>query len=146
VRRLDTIVLHHSASKAANHTWEDIRKWHLARGWNAIGYHFGVVFDSGQWLVKPGRPIEQVGAHAKGFNAHSVGICFEGNFSETEMPPEQFALGVSLISTLLFAHPTIVKVVGHRDLPYPTECPGKLFPFNQMIGAVHDVAKRADRA
>lgn len=25
------------------------------------------------------RPIERVGAHAKGFNAHSIGICYEGS-------------------------------------------------------------------
>lgn len=137
MRPIDLIVLHHSASEAADHTWEEIRQWHLARGFATIGYHFGVVFDSNQWLVKPGRPVAEVGAHAKGFNAHSIGVCFEGNFERDTMPPAQFDLGVGLVTQLVRGYGVALDAVKmHRALPYPTLCPGKNFPYDDMIAAV----------
>jgi hypothetical protein len=29
-------------------------------------------------VVYPGRPESEVGAHARHYNAHSIGICYEG--------------------------------------------------------------------
>ena len=137
MRQIDLIVLHHSASRAATHTWEEIRQWHLAKGWADIGYHFGVVNDEGRWQVKQGRPVAIVGAHAKGFNAHSIGVCFEGNFNETSMPLEQFNLGFRLVADLAEACAVpLSRIQMHRALPYPTECPGARFPYDDMIAAI----------
>ena len=55
---------------------EDFRKWHVQeRGWSDVGYHYVIRLNG---TVETGRPLERSGAHAKGHNAHSVGICFEG--------------------------------------------------------------------
>ena len=59
-----------------------IQRWHLARGWATIGYHF-VVSPSGR--IFRGRPVDRLGAHVLGHNAGTVGICLMGNF-ETERP------------------------------------------------------------
>lgn len=143
-RRIETIVLHHSASRAAYHSWAEIRQWHLARGWSDIGYHFGVVFDGdpGRWSVKRGRPVEIAGAHAKGFNARSIGVCFEGDYSTSELPRAAFDLGARLVADLLVEFPTVRRVCGHRDLPYPTECPGEMFPTAAIVAEAQRLAGR----
>ncbi len=53
----------------------EIHKWHLARGWAGIGYHY-VVRRNG--IIEEGRPVDTVGAHCKGENSHSIGICMVG--------------------------------------------------------------------
>ena len=73
-------MLHHSASGVDVLTWEDIHRIHVEeRGFDSIGYHWGVVEDGNGFCVKPGRPVHIAGAHARGRNAESIGICFEGN-------------------------------------------------------------------
>lgn len=140
MRPLKQIILHHSASKAGDHSWEDIRKWHLARGWSDIGYHYGIVDDGDGWQTKVGRPVEIAGAHAKGFNADSIGICFEGNFDKHRMPQGQIEVGIQLIARLVAKYGIALDAIkGHRDLPYATACPGRYFPMHQIRGGVRDI-------
>ena len=79
--KTEGVVLHHAAAQKC--TAEDIHQWHLANGWAGIGYHFFVRKDGS---VYRGRPIDTVGAHTYGENNETIGICFEGNFEEEEMP------------------------------------------------------------
>ena len=61
MRKINKIILHCSATEADKpFTAADIRKWHKARGFADIGYHFIVDLDG---TIEPGRPVEQVGAH-----------------------------------------------------------------------------------
>lgn len=54
----------------------EIRRWHVEeRGWRDIGYHFLIDRDG---TVATGRPIEQIGAHVRGHNRRTVGICLLG--------------------------------------------------------------------
>ena len=46
---------------------------------NGPGYHF-YIRKNGD--IKTTRPIEKIGAHARGHNAQSIGICYEGGISE----------------------------------------------------------------
>jgi len=76
MRNINKIILHCSATPEGRHvTAETIRKWHLDRGWSDIGYHFLVYLDG---TVVSGRPVERAGAHTKGLNANSIGICYIG--------------------------------------------------------------------
>jgi len=52
-------------------------------GWKDIGYH-SVIIKSGKAMG--GRSVVEVGAHCKGHNEDSVGICVTGekNFSEAQ--------------------------------------------------------------
>ena len=76
MRRIDKIILHCSATQEGkNIKTETIRKWHLKRGWRDIGYHFVVLLDG---TVEEGRPMEMTGAHTKGHNYKSIGICYIG--------------------------------------------------------------------
>ena len=53
-----------------------IHKMHLSFGWDGIGYH-KVILRSGK--IENGRPEYWVGAHVKGQNKHSLGICLIGS-------------------------------------------------------------------
>lgn len=54
----------------------EIKDWHVSdRGWSDIGYHFLIDRDGG---VATGRPIERIGAHTKGHNTGSIGVCLIG--------------------------------------------------------------------
>jgi len=76
MRDLKRIVLHCSATEdGKDYTVEQIRRWHLNRKFRDIGYHY-VIYRDG--TIHQGRPIDEVGAHVKGHNADTVGICYIG--------------------------------------------------------------------
>jgi len=78
----DKIIIHCSYSKAhMNWGAEEIRKIHVdENGWSAIGYHYIIKRDGS---VDRGRPHDAVGAHCRGENQHSIGICLIGGMSST---------------------------------------------------------------
>ena len=63
----------------------DIRRWHKARGFVDVGYHYVVYLDGS---VHEGRPLAQVGAHCRGHNAHSVGVCYVGGLAADGRTPK----------------------------------------------------------
>ena len=119
------IILHHAA--AQNCSAEDIHRWHLSNGWSGAGYHFLVRKDGKIYRL---RPENKVGAHAYGSNYNSLGVCFEGNFIEEDMPTEQIKAGQELIAYLKNKY-NITTVQAHRDV-CATSCPGNKFPFDEI--------------
>ena len=76
MRKIDLIVIHCSATRADRSlTPDDLETQHRRRGFNGTGYHYYIRKDGTVHLT---RPIERIGAHVKGFNLNSVGICYEG--------------------------------------------------------------------
>ena len=125
-RRIDLIVIHCSATRATQrYTVDDCRRDHRARGVANIGYHYYITRDGG---VHAGRPLYQVGAHATGDNAHSIGICYEGGLDIRGRPcdtrtPQQKETLYKLLQRLKEDYPE-ARVVGHRDLPgVQKDCP-----------------------
>ena len=53
----------------------DIHQMHLGFGWHGIGYHRVICRDG---LIQQGRPDFWVGAHVRGFNDVSLGVCLIG--------------------------------------------------------------------
>ena len=78
--KTNRIILHHAQAKTCS--VEDIHQWHLKKDWSGIGYHFLVRKDG---TIYQGRPEDTIGAHAKGANHDSIGICAEGDFMKEEM-------------------------------------------------------------
>lgn len=124
MRSIDSIIIHCSATKEGrNFTVEDIRRWHKERGFEDIGYHYVIYLDGS---VHQGRAVERIGAHTKGHNAHSIGICYVGGIDmngrakDTRTPQQRTAL-CHLVAQLRaqFGH---LPVYGHRDFAQK-ECP-----------------------
>ena len=128
------IILHHADAK--NCSAEDIHRWHLNNGWSGAGYHFLVRKDGKIYRL---RPENKVGAHAYGANYNSLGICFEGDYMEEDMPAEQIKAGQELVAYLKNKY-NISTVQRHKDV-CSTNCPGDNFPFEQIIGEKEDTAK-----
>jgi len=100
MRSIKKIVVHHSASPPET-TVEEIDAWHKARGWWGIGYHY-VVDHNGE--IQEGRPLKKPGAHTKGHNRKSIGICVTGNFEDYHCPKHRFDALVTHIQTLLYTY------------------------------------------
>lgn len=128
------IVIHYSATPIErDFTAADIDQMHRLRGFNEIGYHYFIRKDG---TVEKGRDMDQAGrfeqgAHSKGENAASIGICYEGGVSaaapntgyDTRTRAQKVAME-ALILTLLDRFPKAI-VEGHRDMPgAATQCPG----------------------
>ena len=121
----ERIILHHADAK--NCSAEDIHRWHLGNGWSGAGYHFLVKKDGKVYRL---RPEDKVGAHAYGSNNNSLGICFEGNYMEEDMPEAQKEAGKELVAYLKNKY-NITTVQAHRDV-CATNCPGDKFPFDEI--------------
>lgn len=76
MRNIDKIIIHCSATPEGRQTTvEEIRQWHLQRGWKDIGYHYVIYLDG---TIHKGRPDSVVGAHCSGYNKNSIGVCYIG--------------------------------------------------------------------
>lgn len=117
MRRIDEIIVHCTATpQGMAVSVSDIDRWHRQRGFAGIGYHFVVYLDG---TVHTGRPIDRVGAHCKGHNAHSIGVCYVGGLDVQGCPmdtrtPEQKVALCALIAVLKHLYPN-AKVYGHRQ-------------------------------
>lgn len=136
-RLIEQIILHCSATPNGRpHTVRDIDAWHRQAGYHrtthadgkalslinpdllAIGYHYVIAIDG---TVHTGRGVEEIGAHAYGFNQHSIGICLIGTDKFTRA---QWLAASELAHVLCKAFPA-AEVLGHRDLPgVKKTCPG----------------------
>jgi N-acetylmuramoyl-L-alanine amidase len=86
MRKIDKIIVHCTATKEGKEfDVEDIRRWHKARGWNDIGYHYLILLDG---TIQKGRKDSVVGAHCKGHNSRSIGVCYVGGVDENNKPKD----------------------------------------------------------
>ena len=84
VRPVNLIVVHCTASRCDHRlTPDELEREHLQRGFNGCGYHF---YITGEGIIHPMRPLDRIGAHARGFNARSVGIAYEGGLLPPPIP------------------------------------------------------------
>jgi len=113
MRKITHIIVHESDSG-----WGDasaINSWHLDRGWNGIGYHKVILNgkrtskskykESEDGIIECGRMLHLSGAHARGYNKQSIGLCLigkHGKFTSLQM------------STLM---DEIVRLMGAYDIP-----------------------------
>ena len=117
-REIDTIIIHCAATKPGMDIGAaEIERWHRARGFFGIGYHF-VIRRNGK--LEEGRPIEQAGAHASGHNAHSIGICMVGGIDDNGKPQNNFTDAQwitlkSLVTSLVHKYMAL-KIIGHNEV------------------------------
>ncbi len=125
MRKITKIIVHCSATpEGRDYTVADIDRWHRAKGWAGIGYHF-VIYRDGS--VHTGRPVEKQGAHCKGHNPNSIGICYIGGCArdgktskDTRTPAQRTALR-ELIGSLRAKYPN-ATIHGHYEFANK-DCP-----------------------
>lgn len=117
MRKINLIIIHCTATiEGRDYTVSTIDSWHRQRGFDCIGYHY-VIYRDG--TVHTGRSTYKVGAHCKGHNANSIGVCYvggvgkDGNPKDTRTPQQRDAL-VNLLMRLKRQFPQAV-IRGHRD-------------------------------
>lgn len=124
-----TIYLHHAAG---NPTATQVHKMHRDKGWAGAGYHFYVHKDGSIWQL---RPVQFVPAAQEGYNKHSIAISCQGNFEIETMSAVQRNGIISIVKWVLKNYPSITSIKRHKDVG-STSCPGKNYPFNDILAAV----------
>lgn len=143
----DFIVIHHSLThdgKTVN--WNAIRRYHVEnRGWDDVGYHFGIEKIGDRYEILMGRMPHTQGAHTRelSMNTTGIGICCVGNFDLAPPPPELTDKLVELLRWLchdyrissghVIGHCEVGEMVGLRwqDGQYKT-CPGRQFDMGRL--------------
>ena len=118
MRNISYIIVHCSATKEGQDFGaDDIRRWHLQRGFKDIGYHYVIRLDG---TIEEGRPEEIVGAHCVNHNSNSIGICYiggldrNGKATDTRTAAQKLVM-VGLLEDLMDRYPNAV-IVGHRAI------------------------------
>jgi N-acetyl-anhydromuramyl-L-alanine amidase AmpD len=118
MRKIDLIVIHCSATRC-DQPFGVLRliRCHADR-FGFTGYHYYVTRDGHVYQT---RHEQLIGAHAKGYNSHSLGVCYEGGLDHNGLPADtrthrQKESLRKLLLRLRNEHPG-ARIVGHRDLP-----------------------------
>lgn len=130
MREIKNIILHCSDSPFGNADLIDL--WHKERGFDEIGYHFVILngYPSAHTIyqpkfdgcLQPGRPLDKAGAHCRGHNADSIGICLIGQhlFTGRQMLDVLPTILLDLIDQFSLS-PS--DVYGHQELDAGKTCP-----------------------
>lgn len=120
------VVIHCSATKAdQDFSAQDIDRWHRQRGFLEIGYHWVIRRDG---TVQKGRDDSKFGAHAKGYNRNTIGVCLIGGVdangkAKRNFTDEQYAALRQVLIGIQDVH-GVTRACGHRDLPNVVkDCP-----------------------
>lgn len=135
MRNIKHIIIHCSATPPdMDVKAKDIDEWHKKRGFDGIGYHY-VIRRNGK--IEKGRDIDQAGAHAKGFNFCSIGVCLIGGIDENGKSQDNYSRIqkeklIMLVDFLVVTFPD-ADIIGHRDLPgVNKDCPS--FNIKEFFG------------
>lgn len=154
-RAIELVVIHCSAT--ASGKWLGVRAsparripptevidaWHALRGFarapearerfngelGSIGYHYVIDLDG---AVLTGRHPDEVGAHVRGYNAKSLGICLVGGAEPLAAYSTAQWLALSLLVRSLVDSLAVRAVVGHRDLSLDRDADGVVEPHEWL--------------
>ena len=127
-RKATTMIILHCAATREGQDIKaaDIKRWHKERGFDDIGYHYVIDLDG---TIEKGRDESLVGAHCKGHNATSIGICYVGGCDKNMKPkdtrtPEQRRSMLSLVRKLVNKYKIpVTQIWAHRDFDKRKACP-----------------------
>ena len=119
MRKINKIIIHCTATpEGREHDVADIRRWHLKRGFNDIGYHYLIHIDG---TIEEGRPINKQGAHCSRENKGSIGLCYVGGMSkdmskakDTRTIKQKDSL-ILLMIQLMYKYNKDMTIHGHNE-------------------------------
>lgn len=137
VENVKKIIMHHTTMPEYN--LYDIHEYHQSLGWYGFGYNYYIDFEGN--IFEGAGP--HIGAHARSHNSTSIGIAFQGDFTQQEMTKEQFEAGVKLTAWLICVYgldPEQIDdiIVGHKDVG-STLCPGDNFRMEDLRLAIQNI-------
>ena len=118
MRTINLIVVHCSATRCDRpFPVTALIRCHADR-FGFTGYHYYITRDGTTYQT---RHEQLIGAHAKGYNEHSLGVCYEGGLNKQGKPADtrtkaQKQALLKLLRRLKKEHPQ-AQILGHRDLP-----------------------------
>jgi N-acetylmuramoyl-L-alanine amidase len=119
MREIKKIIVHCSDTPdTMNIGVNEIRDWHIIRGFDDVGYHFVIKRDG---TIEKGRPLEQMGAHVAGHNLDSIGICWVGR--DDPSAKQWRALPKKLHKLCRTFGLTAEDIYGHKDFTKSKTCP-----------------------
>ena len=112
------IIIHHSLTKDSRTvSWQPIRRYHLSLGWREIGYHYGIEMVNDRYEILVGRMEGTTGAHTRGANEVSIGICLIGNYDIDPPNKQQWKTLLKLCANIYLRYNiSIDNVKGHKEL------------------------------
>lgn len=118
MRKIIRLIIHCTATPQGREvTIAEIDRWHRARGFDCIGYHYVIYLDG---TVHTGRDIRRIGAHCRGYNTGSIGIAYVGGLApdgvtpaDTRTPAQRRSLH-RLVTQLRGSYPG-VTIHGHNE-------------------------------
>lgn len=126
LKQVDFIVVHYTATDVRR-PWglDKLVACHKLR-FGFTGYHFYITRDGSLYNT---LPLDKQGAHSRGSNWHSIGVCYEGGVDEhimggdTRTPEQKKTLDI-LLRSLKSVYPNAI-IKGHYQMPGAhTACPG----------------------
>lgn len=127
-RKVDRVFIHCSASDHVNHdNVATMRRWHLARGWSDVGYHYFIRKDG---TVEEGRPIRRVPSAQRGHNSGTIAICLHG-LKKNRFTEKQFDSLRTLCSSINHAYKRDITFHGHKEVSNKS-CP--VFDYKSVLG------------
>ena len=118
MRTINLIVVHCSATRCDRpFPVTALIRCHADR-FGFTGYHYYITRNGRTYQT---RHEQLIGAHAKGYNEHSLGVCYEGGLNKQGKPADtrtkaQKQALLKLLRRLKKEHPQ-AQILGHRDLP-----------------------------
>jgi translation initiation factor 1 (eIF-1/SUI1) len=91
-------------------SFKKLLKFHKKKGWNGVGYHFFISKRSKIYLA---RPLNKEGAHSKGFNFESIGICI---YRKNELPTRKNLEKLQILIETLRKKYRRIKIVSHSEM------------------------------
>lgn len=121
MRTIDSIIVHCSATPIFSKPM-DIAEYHISKlGYKYCGYHL-IIDERG--IVSKHRPLDEVGAHCKGQNNSSIGICLIGGRDKFDFTFDQL---LTLVAQLryysVFYKISKDKIFSHYEFNKNKMCP-----------------------
>ena len=116
------VIIHCSASGPKT-TAKDIKRWHIDRGFNTIGYHIVIEYSGS---IKAGRDCHVEGAHCKGHNHNSLGVCLVGGHDGKELhkfSKKQIQALELVLEGIRITYGKHIDVHGHYEYNKGKTCP-----------------------